>query len=237
MSKIRCLIVDDEAIARDIFVAFVGRVDELELVGTCANAVEAFNLLSTTAVDLLFLDIQMPQVSGVEFVRNLTNPPMVIFTTAYSHYALEGFDLNAVDYLVKPIAFDRFLKAVGKLFQLAQFANPASTSSSGLADAFIMLKSGGLSVKVCLNNILYIEGQRNTVVLHLQDKEVVSYLTVGEIETMLPGAKFLRIHKSFIISIERVEAYSANVAMVGGKQLPIGRSYKGAVLQILEPLF
>ena len=234
MSKIRCAVVDDEAIARDILVEYISRMSELELVGSCANAVEAFNLLSTESVDLLFLDIQMPQVSGVEFIRNLPNPPRVIFTTAYSHYALDGFDLNAVDYLLKPIAFDRFLKAVGKLFQLSQFSAAPEPASTGLSDAFIFLKSGGLSVRVYLKSILYVEGQRNTVVVHLADKSISSYITFGEMEAMLPATKFLRIHKSFIVSLDKVEAFSANVVCVGDKQLPIGRNYKDEVLKVLE---
>ncbi len=234
MSKIRCAVVDDEAIARDILIEYIGRVSELQLVGACANAVEAFNLLNTASVDLLFLDIQMPQISGVEFLRNLTNPPKVIFTTAYSSYALEGFDLNAVDYLVKPIAFDRFLKATGKLFQLAQFPTQAIPAPSVLSDAFIIIKSGGLNVKVYLKNILFIEGQRNTVVLHQADKTITSYITFSEVEAMLPSAKFLRIHKSFVISLEKVEAFSTHVVCVGGKQLPIGRNFKDDVLKVLE---
>ena len=234
MSRIRCAVVDDEPIARDILVEYISRVCELELVGSCADAVEAFNLVSTQPVDLLFLDIQMPQVSGVEFIRNIPNPPRVIFTTAYSHYALDGFDLNAVDYLLKPIAFDRFLKATGKLFQLSQFSTAPEPISSGLSDAFIFLKSGGLSVKVYLKNILYVEGQRNTVLVHLADKTVTSYITFNEVEAMLPVSKFLRIHKSFIVSLDRVEAFSSNVVCVGGKQLPIGRNSKDDVLKVLE---
>ncbi|QCR24701.1 LytTR family DNA-binding domain-containing protein [Pontibacter sp. SGAir0037] len=239
--KIRCLIIDDEPLALDVLETFILRLDNLELVGRCSNAIEAYNFLQNQQVDLLFLDIQMPKMTGIEFLKSLSYTPKVIFTTAYRDYAVEGYELNAVDYLLKPIAFDRFLKAINKVTEQAQpvasLAAVAGVSTeAGLSgsDAFIYLKADKKMVKVKLADILYIESLKDYIRVKTETKEIISYQKISFLEERLPADKFLRIHRSFIVSIEKIQAFSASVVEVGKSEIPIGRFYKNEVLQVLN---
>ncbi|GGG24617.1 LytR/AlgR family response regulator transcription factor [Pontibacter amylolyticus] len=236
--KLRCLIVDDEPLALDVLETFVERLDNLELVCRCNNAVEAYNCLQNEHIDLMFLDIQMPKLTGIDFLKSIPNPPRVIFTTAYRDYALDSYELNAVDYLLKPIAFDRFLKAVAKVTP----AEPRGIATSPAAinqtepdykDAFIYLKADKKMVKVMLADILYIESLKDYIRVKTDTKEIISYQKISFLEEKLPTDKFLRIHRSFIISLDKVQAFSATAVDVGKTEIPIGRLYKNDVLQVL----
>jgi DNA-binding LytR/AlgR family response regulator len=235
--KIKCLIVDDEPLALDVLETFVQRLDNLELVGRCSNAVEAYNYLQTEDVDLIFLDIQMPKLTGIEFLKSLSNPPKVIFTTAYRDYAVEGYELNAIDYLLKPIAFERFLKAVAKVTSVTQPAAAPTVATPHVAsnyqDAYIYLKADKKMVKVMLADILYIESLKDYIRVKTDTKEVISYQKISFLEEKLPKDKFLRIHRSFIVALDKVQAFSATTVELGKVEIPIGRFYKNDVLQVL----
>ena len=233
--KIRCLIVDDEPLALDVLETYISRLDNLELVCRCNNAVEAYNCLQTEQIDLMFLDIQMPKLTGIDFLKSLPNPPKVIFTTAYRDYAVEGYELNAVDYLLKPISFDRFLKAIAKV--TPQETKPVATIPTSEPDfkvAFIYLKADKKMVKVMLSDILYIESLKDYIRVKTETKEIISYQKISFLEEKLPADKFLRIHRSFIVALDKIQAFSASAVDVGKSEIPIGRFYKNEVLQILN---
>lgn len=240
--KIRCAIVDDEPLALDVLQNYIEKIDKLELVARLDNAVETFNLLSTEKVDLLFLDIQMPKLTGLELLKNISRPPKVIFTTAYREYALEGYELNVVDYLLKPISFDRFLKAINKVYQLdgpAPLPTTHLTAGSMMpedpySDAFIYLKSDKKMIKVPLQEILYIESLKDYVRVKTASKSVTAYQRISHMEEKLPEDLFIRIHRSYIVSKSKVEAYSTTNVEVADMEIPIGRNYRSAVLKALN---
>jgi len=232
--KTRCAIIDDEELAIDILQNYIQKIDNLELVGKCKSAVEAYNLLQKTKVDLLFLDIQMPMLTGIEFLKNIANPPKVIFTTAFSEYAVEGFDLNAVDYLLKPISFDRFLKAVNKLqTNISAITTQISDAVTNYDDAFIYLKEDKIMVKLLLKDILYIESLKNYVKVKTISKDIITYKTISSMEEKLPSNKFLRIHRSYIVNIDKIEAFSTTEIKIGNIEIPIGRNFKIEVIKKL----
>ena len=234
--KLKCLLVDDEPLALDVLETFVNRLENLELVARCTNAVEAYNVLQKQAVDVIFLDIQMPRLTGIEFVKSLQNPPKVIFTTAYRDYALEGFELNAVDYLLKPISFERFLKAVAKVSapELPEMPLSIKTpAATNYKEAFIYLKADKKMVKVMLTDILYIESLKDYIRVKTDTKEVISYQKISFLDEKLPKDKFLRIHRSFIVATDKIQAFSATSVELGSTEIPIGRFYKNEVLQVL----
>lgn len=242
------MIVDDEPLALDVLETFIERLDSLELVGRCHNAVEAYDCLQNERIDLMFLDIQMPKLTGIDFLKSLAHPPKVIFTTAYRDYAVEGFELNAVDYLLKPIAFERFLKAVSKVSSaeqpvpvapvvspaVVQVPAAAANSTSDYKDAFIYLKADKKMVKVMLSDILYIESLKDYIRVKTEAKEIISYQKISFLEEKLPTDKFLRIHRSFIVALDKIQAFSASAVDIGKSEIPIGRFYKNEVLQILN---
>jgi DNA-binding LytR/AlgR family response regulator len=237
--KIRCLIVDDEPLALDILESYLHRIERLELVRRCDNAIEAYNLLQKYPVDLLFLDIQMPKLTGIEFLKNISYPPKVIFTTAFREYAIESYDLNAVDYLLKPIPFERFLRAVNKVVQThihvpePILQSPVSAHTD-YQEAFIYLKADKKMVKVMLKDIVYLESLKDYIRVKTVTKEVISLQKISFLEEKLPEDKFLRIHRSFIVAIDKIQAFSAtHVELIANKEIPIGRNYKAEVLQVL----
>ncbi len=241
--KLRCLIVDDEPLALDVLETYIARLDNLELVCRCNNAVEAYNCLQKEQIDLMFLDIQMPKLTGIDFLKSLPNPPKVIFTTAYRDYALDSYELNAVDYLLKPISFDRFLKAVSKVAPAEAKAAPATgiaatpvsePAVTNYKDAFIYLKADKKMVKVMLSDILYIESLKDYIRVKTETKEIISYQKISFLEEKLPTDKFLRIHRSFIVALDKIQAFSATAVDIGKTEIPIGRFYKNEVLQILN---
>ena len=228
-----CIIVDDEPLAIEIVEAYLEKIDQLKLLGKFRNAVEAFAFLQEHSVDLIFLDIQMPKLSGLDFIKTLKNPPKVIFTTAYRDYAIEGFDLEVVDYLLKPIPFDRFLKAVAKA--LHQPTAPLSTAAKtdSIGDDYVYFKVDKRMVKTRMTDVLYIESVKDYVKVRTADKEIVTQQKISYLEESLPRPQFLRIHRSFIINVEKIDAYSATDVEIGKFSVPIGRNYKNDVMKAL----
>ena len=235
---IKCLIVDDEPLAIEILESFVDRVDSLELVASCSNAVSAFDILKKERVDVLFLDIQMPKLTGIEFLKILNPAPKVIFTTAYRDYAVESYELNVADYLLKPIAFDRFLMAINKVMEKENSESiRINQHPDNLLDSnpYLFLKADRKMVKVLLNEITYIESLKDYVRVKLTGgKEVISHQKISYMEKKLPAECFLRIHKSYIISVNKIEAYNTSSVEVDGNELPVGRSYKSEVMKVLD---
>jgi DNA-binding LytR/AlgR family response regulator len=243
--NLRCLLVDDEPHAIEIIESYVELIDGLEIVGKCHNAVQAFSMLQSTPVDLLFLDIKMPKLSGTDFLRSLRNPPKVIFTTAYREYALDGFDLDVVDYLLKPIPFERFLRAVSKVMQFEPQAvlqnNPETEQSvekelvPSERDAFLYFRADRKMVKVYTKDILYVESLKDYIkIMTTTAKPLVVKQAISSVEAMLPGRDFLRIHRSFIVSIDKISAWSPSHIEVAGQELPIGRLHQKDVGKALK---
>lgn len=227
----KCIIVDDEPLAIEVIESYVERMDSLELVGKFRNAIKAFDYIqSGEPVDLIFLDIQMPKLTGIEFLKTLTNPPKVIFTTAYREYALEGFELEVLDYLLKPISFDRFMKAVSKALNQSKEVG-VSTSAEG--DDFIFFKCDKKMIRVCLKDILYVESIKDYVKIKTAEKEVVTHQKISVLETKLPANHFIRVHRSFIINIPKIESYSASEIELNNESIPVGRNYKVEVMEKL----
>lgn len=237
--KIRCLVIDDELPAREILKKHIAGVEALDLAGDCSNAVEAISFLKDTRVDLLFLDIQMPHLLGTNFIRTLKNPPKVIFTTAYRKYAVEGFELDAVDYLLKPISFERFLKAVNKVLQLNLEGSQDHHASilevpQESAHPFLYFRSNRKMVKVLLDDILYIEGLNDYIKIITSHKNIITKHLLASLEEMLPPNEFVRIHKSFIIALNKIESFNADSVEIGKKEIPIGRLFKFNLTNILK---
>ena len=223
----RCLIVDDEPLAQQVMEEFAGRVNFLEVVGKCSSATEAIEVLRNTSVDLIFLDIHMPRLSGLDFIRSLHNPPQFILVTAYSEYALQGFNVNATDYLMKPVPFDRFLKAVNKAYELYRLRNKPVSTTDPPDQKYLLVKSGYQTVKIMIDSILYIEGLKDYVKIYSDSrKPILSLLTMKGLVVSLPVNKFLRIHKSYIVAIDRITTISRNRVMIGDKWIPVGENYR-----------
>lgn len=221
--KYKCLIVEDEPIAAEILENFVLQNKNLNLVAKCSDAVYASSLLAMHDIDLMFLDLHLPVIKGFDFLKKLKNPPFVIVTTAYHEYALEGFDLNVIDYLLKPIPYSRFLTALGKFEHLIQ----AEEALVEIADReHIFLTIGRKQIKIILQEILYIESFREYIKIHTNTEILTAKMPISKIEQLLNVKNFQRIHKSFIISKDKIESYTANEIVIAGKKLPIGRTYK-----------
>jgi len=235
--KIRVLIVDDEPHAIEVIENYLRMFSEMELVGKCTDAIQAFQLLQQKTVDLMFLDIQMPGLKGTEMLRSLKNPPKVIFTTAYSEYALEGFELNAIDYLLKPIPFERFLRAVDKIYQLPDSRSKALITHEipvGDHDAFIYLKVDRKTIKVNISDILWIESLRDYVKVVVKEQVYITKQKISLLEELLPENKFVRIHRSFIVALSKIDSFYSYSIEINGHELPIGRNYKQDVQKRLK---
>jgi DNA-binding LytR/AlgR family response regulator len=210
--KIHCLIIDDEPLAREILRQHIQGVEALELAGSCNNAVEAISFLQQYTVDLLFLDIQMPQLLGTNFIRTLKNPPKVIFTTAYRKYAVEGFELDAVDYILKPISFQRFLKAVNKVLQKNVAPEPVVSANENHPESnslFLYFRADRKMVKIFFHEILFIESLKDYIKIVTTNKAIVTKYVLYTLEKMLPPGEFLRIHRSYIVAINKIDSYNA----------------------------
>jgi DNA-binding LytR/AlgR family response regulator len=236
-NKISCIVIDDEPLAREILKQHIAGVEALELIATCSNAVEAISLLKQSSVHLMFLDIQMPQLLGTNFIRTLKNPPKVIFTTAYRKYAIEGFELDAVDFILKPISFERFLKAVNKVLEIdfatPKIALPPKENQNEQANSFLYFRADRKMVKVFFRDILFIEGLKDYIKIITVSKTIVTKYVLSTLEEMLPTNEFLRIHKSFIIAVNKIESYNADTIQIASHELPIGRLYKFDVNRVL----
>lgn len=214
--KIKCIIIDDEPLARKGMMEYIGQVDFLEITGVFENAQKAFAVLESQQVDLIFLDIEMPKLSGISFLKSVSDPPLVIFTTAYPDYALEGYELDVIDFLVKPIAFTRFLKAVNKVKDIL----------SSRAGGYFFVKDSGRFVRVSYNEVLYIEALQNYVAIHCTGRKVVSYITLTVLETQLPSEMFMRVHKSYIVAFGKINAIQASTITIGTATIPVSRKIK-----------
>jgi DNA-binding LytR/AlgR family response regulator len=242
--KISCLIVDDEPPALEILKKYIAAVTSLQLTATCNNAIEALNVLQTQPIDLLFLDIQMPQLLGTDLIRTLKTPPRVIFTTAHRKFAIEGYELDAVDYLLKPISFERFLKAVNKILDAslpgrqaltpAPTATPAVPAPSPRADTFLHLRADRKTVQIALDEILYIESIRDYIKVVTREKTIISKQSISSLEETLPGNAFVRIHRSYIVAISKIESYTSELVEIARQELPISRMYRLDVEKILQ---
>ena len=237
---IRCLIVDDEPPARDIIRRYIAEMPMLELAGECGNAIEALGILQHRSIDLVFLDIRMPQLKGTELVRTLKNPPRVIFTTAHADYALEGYELDIVDYLLKPIQFDRFVKAVNKTLQPAKnFEGPedmppaAAFESEPRKEAFVYFRSDRKMVKVMLQEILYVESMKDYVKVYTTTGVIITKQSITSVEAMLPDASFIRVHRSFIVSIGKIRSFTHELVEIDKMEIPIGKLYRHEVRKVL----
>jgi DNA-binding LytR/AlgR family response regulator len=229
--KIQCLLVDDEPIALDVIELYARQVDMLEVAGKCRSAVEAFMALQHKKIDLMFLDIQMPQLSGLELLKTLPHPPKVIITSAYRQYALEGYEFDVVDYLIKPVPFERFMKAVGKVLKgQAPVAAPAPPAE----EPFIFVKEDRKLIRVFLHDILFLESLRDYVRITTASRQITTRQTIAYYEELLPPEQFVRIHRSFIVALSKIEAISENRIEVLGQALVIGGNYKQRVFEKLK---
>ena len=226
MSKIKCIIVEDEPLAVKVLSDYILQVPFLELQGKFKDAILATDYLRDHNIDLIFLDIHLPKLKGMAFLKTLINPPAVIITTAYHQYAVEGFDLNVTDYLLKPFDFERFLIAVNKV-KTAQ-TEKEKTNESGIKD-FIFLNAERKKVKILFSEIVYIESQREYIKIVTTKKEYISKMSTHEMEELLPSNLFKRIHRSFIISVSKIESYTAEMVEVNGVSIPIGRGYRDII--------
>ena len=233
--EVKALIIDDEPLAQNVIKQYAKKLPELIITGTCNDAICAHKFLQENSVDLLFLDINMPKLSGISFLKNLKNPPLVIFTTAYSEYALEGFELNAIDYLKKPFSFDRFCKAYFRAEELLQLKNSTRSKKSEENDTeFLFIKSNKKMIKVKFSEIYYIEGLGDYIKIHLADKKLVTNLSMKRIHSLLPQKDFYRTHKSFIISLDKIDAIEGNMTIINSNKLPIGNSYRQEFIKFIK---
>lgn len=226
-----CLVIDDEPIAREGIMEYIRQIEYLHPVAQCKSAAEAAGLMQKHKIDLIFLDIQMPKLTGIDFVKALADPPLIIFTTAYSEYALEGFELDVVDYLLKPISFARFLKAVEK----AQVFLHAKSKEVTITDDFFFIKCNGKIEKIVMPDIIYIEAMANYVILHTRQKKYITYLTFSGIEAQLPSALFVRIHKSFLVAISAIQTIDGDEVITNLMRLPISKNYHNEVMGRIGP--
>ena len=230
--KISCIVVDDEPLALEVLSSFIARIPYLVLEGQYTDPFFAMEHLRKKKVDLLFVDIQMPDNSGIELVKTLNNPPKIVFTTAYSSYAIEGFNLNAMDYLLKPIAFDRFLVAVNKVrdyMGLSEAAQEVHQPEEKDVPEYMFVKSNYKDIKINFNEVLYIEGSEDYIKIHTTTKKVMTLLSMKGVMEKLPENQFIRIHRSFIVAIDKIESKSNERITIGKQSLPIGASYLNEV--------
>lgn len=235
--KVKCLIVDDEPLAAEVIKSHLRKIEKLELIGVCNDAIEAFNLLDKTQVDLMFLDINMPEMKGTELIKNLICPPKVIFTTAYREYAIESYELNVLDYLLKPIPFDRFLQAVNKYFDVKPEILNTDISyhaQNKTDEGYIYVREKNQVHKILNKNILYIESLSDYVKIYNTGKNTTIRHTITALEKLLPKSEFIRIHRSFIVNLDQITSFTSHSVFIDDKELPIGPVYKKEVFKALN---
>jgi DNA-binding LytR/AlgR family response regulator len=224
--ELRCLIVDDEVLAQDVIEKYIASIPTLKLVGKCDSAVEAISFLHNNPVDLLFLDLNMPELSGLDMLKTLTNQPKVILTTAYSEYALESYEYGVIDYLLKPIKFERFLKAVNKVAGQSVQGSQTSGKETDTDPPLLFIKEDQTTYRVLFDKILYVEAYGNYLKIHTPEKIYVTRDTMHEMEKKLPENIFIRVHKSFIVSLSKVDNISGNRIYINKAEIPVGEMYK-----------
>jgi DNA-binding LytR/AlgR family response regulator len=231
---IKCLVVDDEPPAREIISRYISNVPYLQLAGECGNAIQAMSMLQSFPVDILFLDIRMPQLNGNELLKIVKHPPKVIFTTAYAEYALEGYDLDIVDYLLKPIQFERFLKAVHKAMQTASPTDTVSPVSEPGKEAFVYFRADRKMVKVMLRDIQYIESMKDYVKVVTGKQVIITKQSITSVEAMLPRHLFIRTHRSFIVALHSIKSFTSELIDIAGTEVPIGKLFRNEVLKTIS---
>lgn len=239
MEKYNCIIVEDEPLAAEVLRDYIGQVPFLNLVQICGDAMFAMEVLKNQKVDVIFLDIHLPRLKGLDFIRTIKNPPQIIITSAYGEYALKGYEFNVIDYLLKPIEFSRFLMAVNKLRPQNEYAihteneSVAVIASDALDKTHIFLNVGKKKIKVYLDDILFIESLKEYIRIVTKEKSILTKFQLSQIEQTFAKENFIRVHRSFIVAKNKIDAFTAIEIEVGGKQIPIGRSYKELVLKLL----
>jgi len=235
---INVIIVDDEPLAQDVLETYIDNMSELNLVSKCNNALEANAALKNNDIDLMFLDIQMPQITGIDFLRSLENPPVVIFTTAYPNYAVDGFELNVLDYLLKPISMERFMKAVNKASEQIALKKGSNQDSPDNEADYIFVKADKKLIKINFSDVLYIEGLKDYVIIRQADKRVVTLQTMKSLEQKLPASIFKRIHRSYIVNLQQINAVVGNMVEITekgqAKHIPVGKNYRDELLSLIN---
>lgn len=234
-NQIKCLVVDDEPLATRVLEKHIANIDHLEVEAIVHNAIDAFNVLNQKQIDLMFLDIKMPKISGLEFIKSLKNPPKIILTTAFREFALDGFELEVMDYLLKPISFERFLKAISKYPEGKTEISPSLQSPTEITKEFIFVREDKRMKKVRFDDILFIESIKDYVKIITESESILTYIKISYLEENLPK-EFLRTHKSFMINSNKIDAYSASEVEISDTSIPIGRYYKQSVQQFLNEL-
>lgn len=225
--KLKCIITDDEPIARKGLQSYVGRINFLELVGVCEDAIQLNNQLKSQQADLLFLDIEMPYMTGIELLNSLSNPPKVIITSAYAEYAIKGYDLEVSDYLLKPISFDRFLKAVNKAY------DQLISSQTPVVQDYLFVKTSLKLEKIRFNDMRFIEGVENYVAIYTSDGKIITHTTLRTILQKLPPERFVQVHKSYLVNIDKIDSIEGNLLGIGKNKIPLSRTYKETALEII----
>ncbi|PLW98175.1 MAG: DNA-binding response regulator [Marinilabiliales bacterium] len=235
-SRINAIIVDDEPVAREVLETHLARIPSMNIVASCKNAMEAFQVLSNNSIDLIFLDINMPEISGLSLAKAIKNNTRIFFTTAYREYAVDGFDLQAVDYLLKPISFERLFQAITKFMGEQQHHAPEITTqkTENREDLSFFVRADRKMVRIDIPEIRYIESLSDYIRIHLDNRSVVTRETITNIEARLPKAEFLRVHRSFIVAISYIQSFTTETIEIGKEEIPISRSYKNEVLKKLE---
>lgn len=230
--KINCLIIDDEFLAREYIKSYVQKLPFLNLLGDFNSPLKAIDLIKSGKTDLIFLDIQMPDITGLDFIKTLNNPPMVIITTAYKEFAIDGYELNVTDYLLKPFSFERFLKAINKVAEsLENTNNPFQNlgkeeSEATLHENYLVIRADRKHYKINYEDLIYIEGQKAYVTFHTNSKKITALASLQDLADKLPGKQFIRIHKSFIVSVKMIESLDGNMIEIKGIHLPVGKNFK-----------
>lgn len=232
--KLKSLIVDDEALAQNVIERYIEQVNELTLVAKCIDAVEAINSLNEESVDLIFLDIEMPKLDGLSFLKTLKKPPKIILTTAYRKYAIEGFELDVVDYLLKPISFERFIKSVNKVINLKSLEENFDSHSKDIEADYIYLRADNKMIQIPFEDILYIQSLSNYVRIFRNGRSIISYQKLSHLEKVLPSSRFIRVHRSYIVPLHRISSYTNSYLEIGEEEIPLGGQYKDKVIEVLK---
>lgn len=236
--KLKCIIIEDEPLARNLMIEYVRKIPSLDLIEAFPNPLAALETLQTAEVDILFLDVQMPEITGISLLKILKKRPLVVLTTAYSEYALEGYELDVADYLLKPITFERFLKAVDKVTQRIESTRktsaPQEVSAAPSAPPFVFVKDGTKLIKVRLDEILYVEGLKDYVTIHTPQQKIISLQRLKTLEEQLPADKFIRIHNSYIVALDAIKMIQKNEVQVGNALLPVGDTYRKAFKEFID---
>ena len=229
---LKCIIVEDEVLAQDVLKSHLAHLGSLELVGVYRNALEAEQALKSQEVDIMFLDIRLPGMTGLQFLSSLNDSPLVVLTTAYAEYALESYDFNVIDYLLKPISFERFSRAVGKILDNRLFS-AAAKEADQLSDDHIFIRSNSKFFRVNFSEILFIQGSRDYLKIHTPDYSLITHQTMNDLERSLPPRQFIRVHKSYIVALRHIRSIYGNTIELGKTTIPIGVSYKDSVMNLV----